>query len=140
MAEVRSSDLSADRWVTKSGQATAEYEEGVRNPRRSWADGAAAAEDTYKAGVAAAAARGAYGKGVREAGDDEWQRGALEKGTIAFGPGVARSREKYERNVAPYLDEIRRTTLPARRPAGDPANLQRVAAIANALHRKKVGG
>lgn len=140
MPDVRSSDSSADRWVERSGQATGAYEEGVKNPRRSWAEGASAAEDTYKAGVAAAAARGAYGKGIQRAGDAEWQRGAIEKGVVRFGPGVATARGKYEDRVAPYLDEIRRTPLPPRRPAGDPANLQRVAAIASALHKKKIGG
>ena len=138
MPDVRSSDASADKWVERSGQATAAYEDGIRNPRRSWAEGAQNAEDSYKAGVTAAVQRGAYGKGVRESGDEDWQRGALEKGTVRFGPGVAAARQKYETKVAPYLDEIRRTALPPRRAKGDPANLQRVAAIANALHRKKI--
>lgn len=97
----------------------------------------AAAEPAYEAGVTQAIAKKRFGKGVKKAGDDTWQRGAVEKGTARWGPGVTLAQDKYARNFAPFRDAIERVTLPPRFARRDPRNLLRVKAIVDALSAAK---
>ena len=140
MPNVRPASEVADKWARVTPARAEDYAEGVRNPKKDWAQATKNAEDTYKAGVTAAIGRGAFGKGVDKAGTSKWQKGATEKGIDRFGPGVMVAQEDYERGVAPYLEVIERTTLPPRYPKGDPRNIARVTAIAKALHEKKIKG
>lgn len=128
---------TADKWVRRAGSAGQEYAEGVANPREDWADRTAAAEANYENGVRQAMTRKAFGSGVKRAGTQKWQENALAKGPDRFASGVAQGADNYGKAVGPYLEEIERTKLPARKPKGDPANIQRVAVIAAALRRKK---
>lgn len=118
-------------------QRSGEYETGVKNPRRDWAQATAAAEESYKAGVAQAAAAGRFGKGVRKAGTAKQQRGALDKGVSRFGPGVAVSGPAFQEGFGPYHQVISSTTLPPRFARRDPRNLARVSAVATALGKAK---
>jgi len=130
----------ARKFITVTPGRTAEYEQGINAPRRSWATAAAAASDAWKAGVTAAAAGNRFATGVGKAGDAKWKRGAIAKGVVRFGPGVQASEADYTAGFQPYFDVISRTALPVRRAKGDPQNIQRVAVIAKALHDQKIGG
>jgi len=140
MGNTKSASEVGAKWARVTPERAADYDAGVRNPNKDWAQSTKNAEDTYKAGVTAGIARGAFGKGVDKAGTSKWQKGAIEKGIDRFGPGVQVAQTAYENGVAPYLDVIDRTTLPARYPKGDPRNMARAAAIAKALHDKKIKG
>jgi len=139
MPAIKSSAEIARKWADVTPRRDADYKAGVSAPVRDWATEAAAAEDRYDAGVSEAIARKAFGKGVRDAGSQKWQRGALEKGANRWGPGVRAAQPDYEKGFAPFRDVIETVTLPPRRRTGDPANIERVAAIASALHSRKVG-
>ena len=140
MPNVRSASEIAAKWGRVTPERTQDYEDGVRSPNKDWAQSTKNAEGTYEAGVKDAMSRKAFGKGVDKAGTSKWQKGAIEKGIDRFGPGVQVAQSAYESGVAPYLDVIERTTLPPRYPKGDPRNMARVAAIAKALHDKKIKG
>jgi hypothetical protein len=131
--------MVAEKWARRAGSAQQEYTDGVGSTTRSWQAAASAAENSYKAGVAEAANRGAYGAGVKRAGDDRWKRNSLDKGGQRYAPGVQGATGDFQARVSPYLDVIGRTDLPARGPAGSPGNLQRVAALATALRAAKTG-
>lgn len=132
-------DLS--RIAAKYGEVTPlrapQYKEGVENPRRSWSIAAANAEDAWEGGVQQAIQRNAFSKGVKEAGDEKWLRGAVEKGVDRFGPGVQLGVPDYQAGFAPFHSVIQATNLPPRFPKGDPRNIQRVAVMAKALRDKK---
>lgn len=138
MPPVKSLDRISNKWTRQSQAATPEYEAGINNPRRSWSAATVAAEGNYEQGVQAAIGRKAFGNGVRRAGDASWKEGALKKGTARWGPGIAASRAKYEKGFAPYRQAIENIDLPPRGPKGDPANINRVAVIATALHDEKL--
>lgn len=138
-AVVRPAQMVAEKWSRRAGSAQQEYTDGVSSSTRSWEAASSAAENAYKQGVADAANRGAFGKGVKRAGNERWKRNAIEKGGARYSPGVAAATGDYQSRVAPFLDVIGRTDLPARGPAGAPQNLTRVAAIANALRAAKTG-
>lgn len=133
MAFIRSIELIAKKWADVTPGRTEDYRRGVMNPRTPWAAAAANAEPAYEAGVTQAIAKKKFGKGVKAAGDEKWQRGAVEKGTMRWGPGVALAEPDYRAGFSPYRDAIERVTLPPRYARRDPRNLQRVKAVVDAL-------
>lgn len=139
MPAIRSSTEIAKKWAEVTPRRDADYKAGVSAPQKDWERESAAAEDRYEAGVTEAMGRNAYGSGVRRAGTEKWRRGAMEKGANRWGPGVRVAQSDYEAGFRPYRDAIEAVTLPPRRRTGDPSNIERVAAIASALHDLKVG-
>lgn len=140
MAEIKSAGQIAEKWSRVTPQRNADYEAGVRQPGKDWANNTAAAESSYEGGVQNAIQQKRFGKGVKNAGTAKWQAKTLEKGTQRWGPGVSVAQGEYESGFSPYRDEIERTSLPPRYPKGDPRNIERVSKLAKALHAKKVAG
>jgi len=136
---VRPVGMVASKWARRAGSAGAEYEEGVRGTTRSWAAAANAGGANYRAAVVQAAGEGRFEKGVTKAGDAKWKKGATEKGPARFAQGVQVAESDYSAGVAPYLEIIGRTDLPARGPTGTAGNYQRSQKIGEALHRARVG-
>lgn len=130
--------VAAARFQRNTSSAGPSYEEGIRGPRRSQNAAAIAAEPLYEQGVTAAIGRKAFGKGLRAAGEQAWVDGATTKGVPRYPGGVAAAIPKYERRFAPFLSLIAGLTLPARAPAGDPRNIQRVSGVTGPLHDAKV--
>lgn len=133
MAFIRSIEQIAKKFAQVTPGRTEDYRFGVENPRRDWMAATAAAESAYEGGVTQAIAKKRFGKGVKTAGTSKWQRGAIEKGTARWGPGVSLAQDVYATAFAPFRDAIERCTLPPRYPRRDPRNLDRVKAIVNAL-------
>ena len=128
------STISA-KFVQRAGVAGADYERGATQPRRSWAQAAAAAAGNFAAGVQAAIAGNRYGKGVTKAGDAKFQRGAIEKGIARFGAGVAAAAGDFAAGFEPFRAALQGTTLPPRKARRDPSNLSRVSAVVTAMIR-----
>jgi hypothetical protein len=87
----------------------------------------------------AAATNGSWDRGVAGKGAFYAQR-ASSIGSTRWGPGVSASRSLYEAGFGPYQQVIGSLTLPPRQPSGNPANLQRVSVITEALHSRKMAG
>lgn len=128
------------KWAEVTPARTPQYQAGVASPSKDWATNAKAATSSYEQGISSAIANKSFEKGVVEAGTDKWQDGALNKGVVRYGPGVQAGGDAYEEGFAPYVDVLSRLTLPARGMRGDPRNYQRVQAVGDALHSKKVSG
>jgi len=138
MPPIKSLDATSRKWSRVAQASTPAYEEGVRSPKADWAENTANAAGNYSAGVSAAVADGRFEKGVRAAGSTKWQRNAIAKGPQRYAQGVRLAEDAYKRGFAPYREVIANTTLPDRRPTGDPGNIERVAVLAQALHAKKL--
>jgi hypothetical protein len=138
MPAIKDPGQVAAKYARVTPQRSEDYLEGVRNPKVSWSTAAKAAEESYKAGVQAAATRGAFGKGVAKAGDEKWQRNAIAKGPGRFQEGTAAAAADYQAGFAPYAAVIASTQLPPRRPKGDPRNHDRSKQMADALRKKKM--
>ncbi len=117
-----------------------EYTEGVTNPKRDWATETKAAEDNFEKGISQAIRDKRFGKGVAKAGTDKWRARAMLVGPGRFAEGVAAAGPAYEAGFDPYRNVIAGLTLPPRGPTGDPRNIDRVRAVAEALHKKKLAG
>ena len=139
MAEVKNIGAVKEKWARVTPQRTEDYKIGVQSPRRDWATAAVAAKDAYKAGVTEAAGRGAYEKGVGDAGSAKWKDKALAKGPGRFAEGVMVGAGDYAKGMEPVIATISATTLPPKFPRGDPRNIQRVSVIATALRKMKTG-
>lgn len=131
---VPSSSEVGEKWRQRASSASDEYRQGVTNPRRSWESSTLAGEQNYEQGVQEAIAQNRFAIGVREAGDSKWQSGALEKGVTRFSSGIATGQEDFERGISEVLQVISGVNLPPRGVAGSPQNIERVTAVATALH------
>lgn len=138
MPAVKPLDRTADKWARVAQVSQAEYEAGVRAPRKSWAQATANAAANYAKGVQAAIAADRFSKGVKRVGDSKWQDATLTKGPARWAEGINLAKEAYKTGFAPYRDVIEKTVLPPRGPVGDPTNIARVSAITKALHEKKL--
>jgi len=137
MAATKSIQTSSDKWVRRAGQSAQDYKQGVLNPRTSWQEATENAAEAQAAGVQEAIADGRFAKGVAAAGNTKWQAKAASKGADRFGPGVQAGKSDYERGFAPYQAVLSSLTLPPRGAKGDPRNLERVRAVAEALREAK---
>jgi hypothetical protein len=140
MAQIKSLTAIRDKWTQVTPSRAPQFQAGVQSPMADWATNAKAAASAFEQGVTQAIANKSFEKGVSAAGTSTWQEGALQKGVTRYGPGVAASGPKFESGFAPYHEVISRLTLPARGMRGDPRNYQRVQAVGDALHAKKVSG
>lgn len=140
MPKTKTADDSASKWSQRASGAQGDYASGVQNPKEDWETATKKAEGSWKTAVTAAANAGRFGKGVTKAGNAKQVNNSLSKGVGRYAQGVAGAQGDYAAGVAPFLDIIQRTNLPPRGPKGDPANINRVAAIATALHAGKLAG
>lgn len=132
---VKSQDRVVAKYVARASVAQPEYTQGIQDAGNAWETNSIAANASYTQAVTAAAQRGAYGAGVREAGNSKWQQRALQKGPGRFVEGVNFGQGDYATQIQKVLTTIAAITLPARGPKGSPQNFQRVQPIGDALRR-----
>lgn len=140
MPEIRN---GGQKWKQRAGQASKDYLAGVQRPRRNWQQATVEAAESYSAGVQQALSEGRFARGVQKAGQAAYVNGVTKKGPARYVEGVNQSGDAYDKGFAPYADTLRSLTLSPRGRRGDPANLQRVAEVADALHntrRNLLGG
>lgn len=139
MPKVKDVSRSAQKWAERAGAASSDYVSGVQAPRADWQSATASSQENYKQAVTKAANEGRFARGVNAAGTQKWQQNAIAKGAQRFSSGVAVAQPDYASGVEPFLRVIEAVSLPPRKPKGDPSNIQRVAAMATALHSAKTG-
>jgi hypothetical protein len=138
MPNVRDASFLAEKWQRNAQNAAPNYTLGVQNPKKNWAEETAKAEDRWAQGVQDAINRKAFGSGVRKAGVEAWQQGAVQKGSQRYPQGVALAKETWQREWEPYRQVIQNTRLPDRGPKGAPQNYERVRAMGEALRQEKL--
>lgn len=139
MPAIKATSAISEKWARVTPQRAQDYAAGVRNPTKSWQEGALAAKDAQAAGVQEALANDSFSKGVSAAGNAKWQRKATTVGAARFGPGVQAAKPDYEAGFAPYAGVISSTTLSPRGSKGDPRNYDRARQMGEALHSAKTG-
>ena len=128
----------AEKWRTVSPGRAQDYVDGASAAGAEWQRAAAAAEAVYKQAVVEAANAGRYGRGVSSAGAEKYVAGIQNKGSARWSAGITASGDAYQQGFAPYHQVLAGLTLPPRGVKGSPQNIQRVALIAQALHKKKL--
>lgn len=138
--KIKATSAVAEKWARVTPGRAKDYEDGIGDPTVDWETPTAAAEPAYDAGVSAAIGRKAFGTGVKEAGTTKWRAKTRAKGVKRWPDGVRVAKPDYEKGFGPYREVIAGLTLPPRGPKGDPANVERVRVITEALHAKRIGG
>jgi hypothetical protein len=137
MPPIKSLAAISEKWARVAPQRSEDYLIGVQNPRVPWDTAAIAAEPQYASGVQAAIGRKAFSAGVRAAGNEKYRRRATELGPSRFATGTQSAKPDYEKGFGPFRQVIESTTLPPRKAKGDPGNIERVRAMAQALSAAK---
>jgi len=135
--KVKDATASAAKFAQNGQNATGAYKAGVMSDTTQNA-AAIAAVPKWQAAVASPAAAAAMSSGLTRAGQAAWQQGASVKGAQNFGPGIARSQQKWAANTTPYLQIIAGLNLDPRGIRGSASNINRVAQVAAALHQAKL--
>ncbi len=138
MAEIKSAARSSAKWKRQSQASQPEYTAGVQQTKKDWKNNTLAAADNYDQAVTKAIADKRFQSGVNAAGTEKWRNNTLAKGPARWADGISKSEGAYEKGFAPYRQAIENLTLPARGPKGSPQNIQRVVAVAAALHETKL--
>jgi len=130
----------AAKWSSRAQAAGPDYTAGVKTTTKDWAAITAQSADSWGAGVSQAVSDGRFSKGVTAAGTDKWRTNTVNKGANRYPQGVSQGQPAFTNGFTPFLQVIQNVQLPPRSPRGSPNNIQRVSAIAGALHAKKIGG
>jgi len=130
----------ANKWKTITPTRVADYEAGIRNPRRDWLINTANAGSRWINAMQMQSTWQAWANGISKCGHAGWKAATIAKGIPRWGQGVTASGNKYQDGFAPYRDCISNLDLPPRGPAGAPQNLERVRVISEALHNLKISG
>ena len=136
--KVASASDAAQVWVDGARARAGRYGTNAPAAAQDWATNSAAAAPVFKSAVSAANIDKMYAGGVAKAGAAKYQRKTAGVGKDRYPAGVAAAQSDYASGVSPYLDTIKGLTLPTKKVRGDPANLDRVKAIAVALNQKRV--
>jgi len=138
MPKIRAIGKITDKYKRVTPGKGPELEEGLKDPKKNWAEETAASGDAWESGVTEAISRGAFVKGVAEAGQAAYLEPALKLGVKRYRDGVTFGVSKYTKKFAPFRDVIEGTSLPPRGAVGDPGNIERVRIMAAALHDAKI--
>ncbi len=123
----------AEKWARVTPTRAEDFEQGVRNPRRSWSTNTKAAAGAFVSGIQAAIAEKRFERGVDRTGDSGWQEPTISKGVQRWGPGVQLAQSKFAQRFAKFASALAAVNLPPRFARRDPRNLDRVKAVVDAM-------
>jgi len=128
----------AKKYVDVTPARAAYYEKEAPKAADRWFEHAVAAAAQYKAAVTAPNIEKMFAGGIKRVGAAKFKRKVEAVGIARYGPGVSAAEADFREGIAPYIEELARIDLPARKPRGDPGNLERVRVIFDALHKKRL--
>jgi hypothetical protein len=128
----------AAKWRQRAALAQQDYLEGVRRPRRPWREATVDAVQAWIQAIQQAITDGRFLRGLTPEAEQFWRTRIESVGATRYTQGIQTSGDRYERNFAPFRQVIESIQLPPRGPVGDPANIERVRIIAQALHEAKL--
>jgi len=135
---VPTSEEAAKKWSEETPKRSGYYETEASKAGSAWESGATGASKTFKSAVQAADIDKRFTGGIKKAGAGKYERKVKDVGVARFGPGVSAAKGDYQTDVAPYLAEIATVDLKERGPRGDATNYDRVKAIGDKLHAKRI--
>ena len=128
----------AAKWARVTPERTADYEEGVRNPRKDWEKNSIDAEDRYQAGLKESFTRNARPKGIKQVGTAGQMAATIEKGIPRWPEGVRVAEGKMASGMEFVVRAIESVKERPKYPKGDPRNLEIVKDITQAIHKAKI--
>lgn len=138
---MKSASQSVEKWQGRAGAASTDYLEGAQKTDKDQAARAIAAKEIYKSELTASFGRDSYAKGLSKSGKAGWIKGVVEKGGQNYSTGVTTesARQKYVAESGKYDGARNASANMPKGVRGSAQNLNKVVAVANALHAVKVG-
>lgn len=130
---MKSASQSADKYASRAAAASGDYVEGAQSTSKDQAAAAIAAAPIYAQALQASIAAGTFQKGLQKAGKSKWLNGITQKGGGRFAEGVSGAGATYAQESARFDTARGAASGTPRQVKGSAANLQRVAAVVNAL-------
>lgn len=137
----RPASEAVTKWQNRAGAASQDYVDGARTTDKDQAQRGIASKQIWQQALQESFGRDAYAKGLQRSGKTGWLAGVEQKGANNYAGGVSSdiARQKYVTNSGRYDTARRAADSIPRGARGSAANLNRVAAVANALRAIKVG-
>jgi len=135
---VPSVDDITKKWVEETPRRAVYYKANTIPAAGRWHTNAMAADALYKSAVTAPGIEKRYVGGIKRVGADKFRVKVEAVGVDRFGPGVTAAKDYFSGGIKPYRDELAAIDIPTRKPRGDVANIDRVKAIMDALHKKRL--
>ena len=136
--KIKSAAEIAKKWGEVTPGRSNYYSIGAAAAGADWEAGAKAAGPTFKAAVSAGNIQQLYLGGIAKAGAAKYTRKVSDVGVGRFGSGVTAAVGDMQTGMEPMVNTISALTLPARGPRGDAGNINRVTAVATALHKARL--
>lgn len=140
MVKTKGVERTVSKYQSRVAVAGPDYKAGIMSPKRSWAESAANAANTWGSAIQEAVSRGSFEKGIRDAGDSKWSQMADKKGTARFSQGVDIGLPFYRQGMSENLSIIEGVTLGVKGPKGSAQNYERSKTIGDALRAAKLAG
>lgn len=134
---VPSAEDTAKKWGEVTPGRSTYYIANTPPAASKWEANTKSASVNFKAAVTAGNIEALFRGGVAKAGAGKFARKVAALAD-RFSPGVSAAVDDMKTNVAPYLTEIATVDLAERKPRGDAANYNRVKAIGDKLHAKRL--
>lgn len=128
----------AKKWGEVTPQRSGYYQAGAAAAGSDWEKNTLDAAANFVAGVTQGNIGKLFSGGVKQAGAAKYTRKVNDVGAGRFSTGVTAGVQDYQTGMDPMLSTLASITLPARQPRGSVANAQRVTAIMDALHKKRL--
>ena len=135
----RSLQDTVAKWQQNAAGAQERYASGIASTQVDVVARAIAQAPAAAANYAAAVTSGRWARALTASGGTANWKAQSQKKAGNYGTGIAAGADKFSAAMGKLLPAIEQIvgSLPARQPGNVGANLQRVAALANALHAQK---
>ena len=134
---VPSAEDVSKKWGEETPRRATYYEANTPPSASKWEANSKLAAVNFKAAVQAVNIEALFRGGIAKAGAGKFER-KVKALSGRFGPGVSAAVDDMKTNVAPFLTEIAAVDLKERKPRGDASNYDRVKAIGDKLHAKRL--
>jgi hypothetical protein len=128
-----------EKWQAGSSAGSADYAANSVAAASDYGAKAGAAQAAWKAGVIGPGADARYAANTRGKGQAKYARKIASVGAARYAEGVSNAGQDYSAGFSPYVQVLQGLTTPARGPRGSPGNQAISAAVAKALHDRRVG-
>ena len=138
MVKTKGLERTVSKYVSRTAVAGPDYEAGIKDPKRPWAESTKAAADNYHTAVSSPTTKNLFISGVGKAGNAKWADMALRKGVARYADGVEKGKEYFRSGMSNVISTIESTTLGPRGPTGSEANYGRAKKMGMALRAMKL--
>jgi hypothetical protein len=139
MVNIKSLDSITAKWAKETPARAPYYEAGIKSPTKDWSSEAVKGQRAYEDAMRDPAVLAQREKKIKEVGSEKWSRKAIAVGPSRYREGVPAGKDDYTKGFSAYHGVIGALALPEKGARGDPKNYERVRAVGDALHKKRLG-